>query len=37
LVNGFFAGASAERAGIAYHINDSFGVKEVIGAAALTQ
>lgn len=34
-VFGFFAGASAERAGISYHINDTF--INVIGAAAFTK
>ncbi len=34
LVNGFFAGTSAERAGLGYHINDSVANKDVIGAAA---
>jgi hypothetical protein len=37
LVNGFFAGASAERAGLGYHIKDSFAGKDVIGAAAFKQ
>jgi len=31
--SGFFAGASAERAGVAYHIQDQF-VRDVFGAAA---
>jgi hypothetical protein len=35
-VGGFFAGSNAERAGLAYHINDS-GLKEVVGTAALTK
>jgi hypothetical protein len=35
-VSGFFAGASAERAGMAYHIND-VGVRNVVGAAAFTK
>lgn len=34
LVNGFFAGTSAERAGLGYHINDFTTLKDVIGAAA---
>jgi hypothetical protein len=34
LVNGFFAGTSAERAGLGYHINDFLSGKDVIGAAA---
>ena len=36
-INGFFAGASAERAGMAYHIADFSlsGTKDVVGAAAL--
>lgn len=35
-VQGFFAGTSAERAGLAYHISDSgAGFKQVVGAAAL--
>ena len=34
LVNGFFAGTSAERVGLGYHINDFATTKEVIGAAA---
>ncbi|HEX7249813.1 MAG TPA: hypothetical protein VF262_05445, partial [Burkholderiales bacterium] len=34
LVNGFFAGTTAERAGLGYHINDFASSKEVIGAAA---
>lgn len=33
-VSGFFAGASAERAGLGYHINDFLSGKDVIGAAA---
>jgi len=33
-VDGFFAGASAERAGLGYHINDLVANKDVIGAAA---
>jgi hypothetical protein len=36
-VNGFFAGASAERAGMAYHITDFAGSKNVVGAVALTK
>ncbi len=34
LVNGFFAGANAERAGLGYRINDVADNKSVIGAAA---
>jgi hypothetical protein len=34
LVNGFFAGTTAERVGIGYHINDYGNNKDVIGAAA---
>ena len=34
LVNGFFAGASAERAGLGYKIDDSIASKSVIGTAA---
>jgi hypothetical protein len=34
LVNGFFAGTSAERVGLGYHINDIASSKDVIGAAA---
>lgn len=34
LVSGFFAGASAERAGLAYHINDFQASKDIVGAAA---
>ncbi len=34
-VNGFFAGASAERAGIVYDVFDAFGSNSFIGAAAL--
>jgi hypothetical protein len=34
LVSGFFAGTSAERAGLGYHINDFVTGKDVIGAAA---
>jgi hypothetical protein len=34
LVNGFFAGTTAERAGLGYHINDFLANKDVIGAAA---
>ncbi|MEO8717457.1 MAG: hypothetical protein ABI423_04475, partial [Burkholderiales bacterium] len=33
-VAGFFAGAAAERAGLAYKISDSFAGKDVLGAAA---
>ena len=35
-VDGFFAGASAERAGVGYHIDDSFfpNLREVVGTAA---
>ncbi len=37
-VFGFFAGATAERAGISYHINDGFSAStQVIGAAAFTK
>jgi hypothetical protein len=32
-VDGFFAGASAERAGLGYHIDD-FGKNEIVGSAA---
>jgi hypothetical protein len=35
-VNGFFAGPSAERAGLAYHIKDDF-TADVTGAAAFTK
>jgi hypothetical protein len=34
LVSGFFAGASAERAGLGYNINDFVTGKDIIGAAA---
>ena len=34
LVNGFFSGATAERAGLGYHIDDVVAGKDVIGAAA---
>ena len=34
LVNGFFAGTAAERAGLGYHINDFLSGKDVVGAAA---
>jgi hypothetical protein len=34
LVSGFFAGTSAERAGLGYHINDFVANKDIIGAAA---
>jgi len=37
LVSGFFAGASAERAGLGYYINDFVGNKNIIGAAAFTK
>ena len=37
LVNGFFSGATAERAGLAYHINDPFASKDVVGTAAFTK
>jgi len=37
LVSGFFAGASAERAGLGYHISDSLANKNVVGAAAFTK
>jgi hypothetical protein len=33
-VNGFFSGASAERIGVGYHINDSSIGKDILGAAA---
>jgi len=33
-LQGFFAGTNAERAGIAYEINDSFGSGKLLGAAA---
>ncbi len=33
-VNGFFAGATAERAGLGYHIQDFTSGKNVVGAAA---
>jgi hypothetical protein len=35
-VNGFFAGASAERAGLGYHISESFG-GDIVGTAAFKQ
>lgn len=34
LVSGFFAGASAERAGLGYHVSDLVSGKDVVGAAA---
>jgi hypothetical protein len=40
LVQGFFAGATAERAGLGYHVRDNLitgGVRDVIGAAAFTK
>lgn len=37
LVTGFFAGATAERAGLTYHVNDLSSGKDVIGAAAFTK
>jgi len=37
LIQGFFAGATAERAGLAYHINDWAANKDVLGAAAFTK
>lgn len=37
LVNGFFAGASAERAGLGYKIDDSIASKSVVGAAAFAK
>ncbi|HUF80494.1 MAG TPA: FecR domain-containing protein [Burkholderiales bacterium] len=38
LVNGFFAGPSAERAGLGYHIrNTASGTEDILGAAAFTQ
>jgi hypothetical protein len=36
LVQGFFAGTAAERAGLTYHVND-FAGKDVIGAAAFAK
>jgi hypothetical protein len=36
-VQGFFAGASAERAGIGYHISDTIVGKNIIGTAAFTK
>lgn len=36
-VQGFFAGTSAERAGLAYHISDFLASKQIVGAAALTK
>src|SRR5439155_621331 len=33
-VNGFFAGPSAERIGVGYHVNDSQANKTLLGAAA---
>jgi hypothetical protein len=37
LVTGFFAGTSAERAGLGYHIEDPLANKDVIGAAAFAK
>lgn len=37
LVEGFFAGTTAERAGLAYHINDPLAGKDVLGTAAFTK
>ncbi len=34
LVHGFFAGTTAERAGISYHIDDFDALQDIIGAAA---
>lgn len=34
MVNGFFSGASAERAGLGYHIDDPNGNRSLLGAAA---
>jgi hypothetical protein len=36
-VNGFFAGPVAERAGLAYHIQDFFTNKDVVGAAGFAK
>jgi hypothetical protein len=36
-VQGFFAGPTAERAGVGYHISDNFGSINVVGAAAFTK
>jgi hypothetical protein len=36
-IEGFFAGAAAERAGVAYEIDDSSVGKQVLGAAAFTK
>jgi hypothetical protein len=36
-VQGFFAGATAERAGLGYHIDDSGTNKNIIGAAAFAK
>ena len=36
-VEGFFAGASAERAGLGYHVNDFVSNKDVVGSAAFTK
>jgi hypothetical protein len=33
-VSGFFAGSSAERAGLGFHVNDFLANKDVVGAAA---
>jgi hypothetical protein len=35
-IQGFFAGATAERAGVAYHINDN-GALDIVGTAAFTK
>jgi len=37
LVQGFFAGPSAERAGLGYHVNDPTAGKDVLGAAAFAK
>jgi hypothetical protein len=37
LVQGFFAGTTAERAGLAYHVDDFFNGKDVLGAAAFAK
>ncbi|MCO6435982.1 MAG: hypothetical protein J5J06_02715, partial [Phycisphaerae bacterium] len=36
-IEGFFAGATAERAGVGYHIDDFAANKDVLGAAAFTK
>ena len=36
-VQGFFAGPTAERAGVGYHVSDLFGSINVVGAAAFTK